>query len=135
MSKYNVGDEFKIVIDEVFKGAVSGNDKYRVRGFDGLVFDDKGLDKLIPILVKKQHYVFIYSVKYENEKWTGEEYDYGVKVQGQETEMTWMLIFGGHSIVGATVAITAVSKWDADRMLEEEIERRNKEISESTGDV
>lgn len=46
MSKYNVGDKFEIEIGEVFKGAESGNDKYRIKGFDSLVFDDKGLDKI-----------------------------------------------------------------------------------------
>lgn len=46
MSKYNVGDKFEIEIAEVFKGAESGNDKYRIKGFDNLVFDDKGLEKI-----------------------------------------------------------------------------------------
>lgn len=46
MSKFNVGDKFEIEIAEVFKGAESGNDKYRIKGFDNLVFDDKGLGKM-----------------------------------------------------------------------------------------
>ena len=46
MSKFNVGDRFEIEIAEVFKGAESGNDKYRIKGFDNLVFDDKGLEKM-----------------------------------------------------------------------------------------
>lgn len=46
MSKFNVGDKFEIEIAEVFKGAESGNDKYRIKGFDNLVFDDKGLEKI-----------------------------------------------------------------------------------------
>lgn len=46
MSKFNVGDKFEIEIAEVFKGAESGNDKYRIKGFDNLVFDDKGLEKM-----------------------------------------------------------------------------------------
>ena len=32
MSKFNVGDRFEIEIAEVFKGAESGNDKYRIKG-------------------------------------------------------------------------------------------------------
>lgn len=46
MSKYNVGDKFEIEIGEVFKGAESGNDKYRIKGFDSLVFDDNGLKRM-----------------------------------------------------------------------------------------
>lgn len=46
MSKFNVGDKFEIEIAEVFKGAESGNDKYRIKGFDCLTFDDKGLEKM-----------------------------------------------------------------------------------------
>ena len=46
MSKYKVGDEFKIEVAEVFQGAESKNDKYRIKGFDSLVFDDKGLARL-----------------------------------------------------------------------------------------
>lgn len=46
MSKFNVGDKFEIEIAEVFKGAESGNDKYRIKGFDNLVFDDRGLEKI-----------------------------------------------------------------------------------------
>ena len=46
MRKYNVGDKFEIEIAEVFKGAESGNDKYRIKGFDNLVFDDNGLGKM-----------------------------------------------------------------------------------------
>ncbi len=48
MSKYSVGDSFEIEIGEVFKGPESGNDKYRIKGFDNLVFDDKGFDRLSP---------------------------------------------------------------------------------------
>ena len=46
MSKFNVGDKFEIEIAEVFKGAESGNDKYRIKGFDSLTFDDRGLEKI-----------------------------------------------------------------------------------------
>ncbi len=46
MSKYKVGDTFKIEVAEVFQGAESKNDKYRIKGFDSLVFDDKGLARL-----------------------------------------------------------------------------------------
>lgn len=46
MAKFKVGDKFEIEIAEVFKGAESGNDKYRIKGFDSLTFDDKGLEKI-----------------------------------------------------------------------------------------
>jgi len=46
MSKFNVGDEFIVEIAEVFKGAESGNDRYRIKGFDSVVFDERGLKKL-----------------------------------------------------------------------------------------
>lgn len=46
MSKYHIGDTFKIEIAETYRGAESGNDKYRIKGFDNLVFDDKGLRRL-----------------------------------------------------------------------------------------
>ena len=51
MSKYHIGDTFKIEVAEVFQGAESGNDKYRIKGFDNLVFDEKGLNRLEPIKV------------------------------------------------------------------------------------
>jgi len=41
-----VGDKYIIEIAEVFPGAESGQPKYRIKGFDNLVFDDKGLRKL-----------------------------------------------------------------------------------------
>ena len=42
----NVGDKFIIEIGEITKGAESGQAKYRIKGFDGLFFDEKGLKKL-----------------------------------------------------------------------------------------
>ena len=41
-----VGDLFLIEIAEVFKGAESGATKYRIKGFDNLIFDENGIDKL-----------------------------------------------------------------------------------------
>ena len=41
-----VGDKFVIEIGEITKGAESGQTKYRIKGFDGLFFDEKGLKKL-----------------------------------------------------------------------------------------
>ena len=42
----SVGDKFVIEIGEVTKGVESGQTKYRIKGFDGLFFDEKGLQKL-----------------------------------------------------------------------------------------
>lgn len=48
MSKYNVGDKFMIEIDKVVKGFSNDADKlYRIKGFNSLVFDEYGLDKLL----------------------------------------------------------------------------------------
>jgi hypothetical protein len=41
-----VGAKFVIEIGEVFLGAESGQIKYRIKGFDNLVFDGPGLNKL-----------------------------------------------------------------------------------------
>lgn len=46
MSKYRVGDKFVIEIAECLNGAESGYDRYRIKGFDNLIFDDKGLKRL-----------------------------------------------------------------------------------------
>ena len=49
MSKYNVGDKFLIEIEEALPGICNGvlmNKLYRVKGFNALVFDEFGLDKL-----------------------------------------------------------------------------------------
>ena len=40
------GDKFVIEIAEIFLGAESKQPKYRIKGFDNLCFDDKGLRKL-----------------------------------------------------------------------------------------
>lgn len=40
------GTKFIIEIGEVFKGAESGKTRYRIKGFDSLVFDDNGLKRL-----------------------------------------------------------------------------------------
>lgn len=40
------GDKYVIEIAEVFTGAESGQPKYRIKGFDNLCFDEKGLKKL-----------------------------------------------------------------------------------------
>lgn len=55
MSKYHVGDTFKIEIAEVFQGVESRKDKYRIKGFDNLIFDDKGLDRLAPVIRETEH--------------------------------------------------------------------------------
>lgn len=62
MSKYKVGDKFIIEIAEVYENALSGiygfkattsEPLYRVKGFNSLVFDKNGLDKLEEIEDKK----------------------------------------------------------------------------------
>jgi len=45
MSKYNSGDKFVIEVDTAF-GLMSGDPLYTIKGFNALVFDDYGLDKL-----------------------------------------------------------------------------------------
>ena len=55
MSKYKVGDKFIIEIAEVYENELSGIDVfeaatseplYRIKGFNSLVFDKNGLDKI-----------------------------------------------------------------------------------------
>lgn len=48
MSKYKVGDKFVIEIDEAFNNGSFGEKGmlYKVKGFNSLVFDEYGLDKL-----------------------------------------------------------------------------------------
>lgn len=59
-NKYKVGDKFIIEIAEVSKGAESGNTKYRVKGFDNLIFDDRGLDRLIKYTYRDQFAIGTY---------------------------------------------------------------------------
>lgn len=59
-NKYKVGDKFIIEIAEVLKGAESGNTKYRVKGFDNLIFDDRGLDRLIKYTYRDQFAIGTY---------------------------------------------------------------------------
>lgn len=49
MSKYKVGDKVIIEIDDVMLGSTAENNPtalYRIKGFNSLVFDKNGLDKL-----------------------------------------------------------------------------------------
>lgn len=47
MSKYKVGDKFEIEIAQVIESVeAGGNTLYRIKGFNALVFDDHGLNKL-----------------------------------------------------------------------------------------
>lgn len=50
MSKYHIRDKFVIEIDEVFENNaddfIHEKELYRIKGFNSLVFDDNGLDKL-----------------------------------------------------------------------------------------
>ena len=43
---YKAGDKFIIEIEEVFTGKVTGYPQYRIKGFDKLIMDDRGLVKL-----------------------------------------------------------------------------------------
>ena len=62
MSKYKVGDKFIIEIAEVYENVLSGiygfkattsEPLYRIKGFNTLIFDKNGLDKLEEIEDKK----------------------------------------------------------------------------------
>lgn len=64
MSKYKVGDKFIIEIAEVYENVFSGVDifeaatsepLYRIKGFNSLVFDKNGLDKLEEVADKKNY--------------------------------------------------------------------------------
>ena len=44
----NIGDKFIITIGDKMQNEQSGETLYRVKGFKSLVFDDKGIEKLIP---------------------------------------------------------------------------------------
>ena len=49
MSKYKIGDKFIVEIDDVMLGSTAENNPtalYRIKGFNSLVFDKNGLDKL-----------------------------------------------------------------------------------------
>lgn len=53
MSKYKVGDKFIIEIAEIYENILNGIDAlatseplYKIKGFNSLVFDENGLDKL-----------------------------------------------------------------------------------------
>lgn len=64
MSKAKVGDKYVIEIDEIIKGGCTGNNQYRVKGFDKVFFDDKGLSIL---------------EKYNSEEYF-DGYDFGINV-------------------------------------------------------
>ena len=62
MSKYKVGDKFIIEIAEVYENILSGVDVfeaatseplYKIKGFNSLVFDKNGLDRLEEVADKK----------------------------------------------------------------------------------
>ena len=62
MSKYKVGDKFIIEIAEVYENVLSGVDVfeavtseplYKIKGFNSLVFDKNGLDRLEEVADKK----------------------------------------------------------------------------------
>ncbi len=44
-----VGDKYIIEVAEKFMGAESMKARYRIKGFDSLIFDKKGLDRLEPV--------------------------------------------------------------------------------------
>lgn len=62
MSKYKVGDKFIIEIAEIYENILNGIDAlatseplYKIKGFNSLVFDKNGLDKLEEIADKKNY--------------------------------------------------------------------------------
>lgn len=64
MSEYKVGDKFIIEIAEVYENVLGGIDVfeaatsetlYRIKGFNSLVFDKNGLDKLEEVADKKNY--------------------------------------------------------------------------------
>lgn len=61
MSKYNKGDKFVIEIDEVFNNGSFGEKGmlYKVKGFNTLVFDEYGLDKLTKMPRSESEEVYV----------------------------------------------------------------------------
>ena len=61
MSKYKVGDKFIIEIEKIYESSLKGIDVfediteplYKIKGFNSLVFDKNGLDKLEEVADKK----------------------------------------------------------------------------------
>ena len=61
MSKYKVGDKFIIEIEKVYESSLKGIDVfedmeeplYKIKGFNSLVFDKNGLDRLEEVADKK----------------------------------------------------------------------------------
>lgn len=60
MSKYKVGDKFVIEIAELYENVLNGIDAlatseplYKIKGFNSLVFDENGLDRLEEVADKK----------------------------------------------------------------------------------
>ena len=52
MSEYKAGDKFVIEIEEIYNGNLCKHERhmhlYRIKGFNSLVFDENGLEKLTP---------------------------------------------------------------------------------------
>ena len=46
MDKYKVGNKFVIEIEEIVNASANPYTLYKIKGFNSLVFDDNGLDKL-----------------------------------------------------------------------------------------
>lgn len=46
MNEVKIGDKFIVEIAEIIKGGETGQNQYRVKGFDKVFFDDKGLSYL-----------------------------------------------------------------------------------------
>ena len=63
MSKYKVGDKFIIEIEKIYESSLKGIDVfediteplYKIKGFNSLVFDKNGLDKLEEVADKKNY--------------------------------------------------------------------------------
>ena len=63
MSKYKVGDKFIIEIEKIYESSLKGIDVfedmeeplYKIKGFNSLVFDKNGLDRLEEVADKKNY--------------------------------------------------------------------------------
>ena len=63
MSKYKVGDKFIIEIEKIYESSLKGIDVfedmeeplYKIKGFNSLVFDTNGLDRLEEVADKKNY--------------------------------------------------------------------------------
>ena len=51
---YNIGDKFIIKIGDILHSPATNNKLYKIEGFNSLVFDESGLDRLQKMIVEKE---------------------------------------------------------------------------------